>query len=313
MQTLNDSTIEEFAASVRHELRDLPKSVVEELTGDLEASLEERRDDEGDHFVLGLPSEYAAELREAAGVSPKPARTRTFSSKAFTSGLQSWFRKYAMTRAILDFGISIRPLWWVARAALAWGLFAGFFISSATHLALLVLFIFVSVQWGRKKWFTGKFFDAVLLPLNIAAILALLPGSVLMSNAVNSAINAEQVMQQWSVDDGLEYNGEKVTELKAFDSTNTEVTGLIFKDQNGNPIEIGVPLSELTQFQLPDLVGMSFYDAHKALTDAGILGGVDYIWLDNVSEQEAYVVSVDPAAGSTVTSRDVVTVTFDRR
>jgi len=312
MQTLNDSSIPDFAASVRLELRDLPKSVIEELTGDLEASLQERRQDEGENFQLGSPNEYAAELREAAGMGPRPVSKTRFGSKAMLSAVESWLRKYQLTSAILEFGISVKPLWWVLRATLAWGLFAGFYPNSVTDLAFLVLLVFLSVQWGRKKWFTGKFFDSILLPLNVVAVLLLAPGSVLISNAVNTAVNTQQVMQEWSVDSGLVYNGESVTEIKAYDSAGAEVNGLIFRDQNGNPLEIGVPLEELTQYQVPDVLGFSYENANSALSEAG-LPGVDYIWLNDVSEQDAYVVSIEPAAGSAVTSRDVVTVTFDRK
>ena len=312
MQTLNDSSIPDFAASVRLELRDLPKSVIEELTGDLEASLQERRQDEGENFQLGSPNEYAAELREAAGMGPRPLSKTRFGSKAMLSAVESWLRKYQLTSAILEFGISVKPLWWVLRATLAWGLFSGFYPKSVTDLAFLVLLVFLSVQWGRKKWFTGKFFDSILLPLNVVAVLLLAPGSVLISNAVNTAVNTQQVMQEWSVDSGLVYNGESVTEIKAYDSAGAEVNGLIFRDQNGNPLEIGVPLEELTQYQVPDVLGFSYENANSALSEAG-LPGVDYIWLNDVSEQDAYVVSIEPAAGSAVTSRDVVTVTFDRK
>lgn len=312
MQTLTDSNIEVFAASVRLELRDLPKSVIEELTGDLEASLQERKVDEGTDFQLGSPVEYAAELREAAGVEPKSARQKFLSAQAFSLRLENWMRKYSITRSILEFAISTRPLWWVIRATIAWGLLTDFYASSLADFALLSLFVFLSIQWGRKKWFTGKFFEAILLPLNAIAVLLLLPASVLLSNAVNSAMNAQQVMQEWSVDEGLTYNGEPVTDLKAFDSKNTEVNGLTFEDQNGTKIEIGVPLSELTQYQVPDVIGLSFYDAHNALLEAKVLG-VDYVYLDNVREEDAYVVSVEPAAGSAVTARDVITVTFARK
>jgi hypothetical protein len=312
MQTLNDSSIPDFAASVRLELRDLPKSVIEELTGDLEASLQERRQDEGENFQLGSPNEYAAELREAAGMGPRPVSKTRFGSKAMLSAVESWLRKYQLTNAILEFGTSVKPLWWVLRATLAWGLFSGFYPNSVTDLALLVLLVFLSVQWGRKKWFTGKFFDSILLPLNVVAVLLLAPSSVLISNAVNTAVNTQQVMQEWSVNSGLVYNGKSVTEVNAFDSAGAEVKGLIFRDQNGTPLEIGIPLSELTEYQVPDVLGFSYEKANSALSDAG-LPGVDYVWRDDVSEKEAYVVSIEPAPGSAVTSRDVVTVTFDRK
>lgn len=78
MDTLNDSTIKDFAKAVRAELGDLPRSIVEELTSELEASLAERKLDEGDSFNPGSPITYAAELREAAGVQPKSKNMKIF-------------------------------------------------------------------------------------------------------------------------------------------------------------------------------------------------------------------------------------------
>lgn len=312
MTTISDSTIKDFAKAVRSELNDLPKSVIEELTSELETSLEERRLDEGDSFNPGSPITYAAELRDAAGVPPKSNTAKNFSSKQFIAGLEQWFRRTPVTEAILEFGISIRPLWWITRAFLAWGILSDFYPNSVASVALLMLLIFLSVQWGRKKWFTNKFFRASLLPLNLVAIIALLPGSVLLSNTLNSIQNTEQMMQQWSANDGLEYNGSAVTKLRAIDSNGIEVTGLSFENQDGTPIEIGVPLSELSQYQVPDIAGLSLFDAQRLLDEANV-PAVDYVYLNNVNEQEAYVLSVDPPANSTVTSRDVVTITLDRK
>lgn len=310
MTTLTDSTIKDFASAVRAELGDLPKSVVEELTGELEAGLEDRRIDEGADFNPGSPVTYAAELREAAGLAPKSKKGGIFSAKEFVAGTEAWFRKSAFTEAIIEFGISIRPLWWVSRAVVAWGLFSGFQLNTLTNVLLLALLVFLSVQWGRKKWFTNKFFATLLLPLNLVAVVLTLPGGLMLANTLNNYYNVEQMMQQWPATEGLRLNGEEVTELKAFDSTNTEVTGLTFKDQRGT--EITFPLTDQNSYTVPDIMGLSLYDAQRLLDDANV-PAADYVYLHNVSEQEAYVVQVDPPANSTVTSRDVVTITLDRK
>jgi uncharacterized membrane protein len=305
MQTLNDSTIEDFAASVRLELRDLPKSVVEELTGDLEASLQERREDEGDEFQLGSPTDYAAELREAAGVSPKPARTRAFSSKSFVASIESWFRKYAITRAILEFGFSIRPLWWVLRAVIAWVIF-GNLLSSTTSAIVLVTSVFLSVQWGRKKWFTNRFFAALLLPLNLLAMILVIPAqdSVLRNiNAVSSELDYGRALSN----NGLNLNGSPIDEIQTFDAKGNLVTGLTFKDSSGNTL-LSTPSSAVT---VPELAGMNLFEVQQALGLIG-LNNVDIVYENNATELTGVVSRTDPAAGQSISTDSTITIYLDK-
>ncbi len=305
MQTLNDSTIEEFAASVRIELRDLPKSVVEELTGDLEASLQERRDDEGEDFHLGSPIEYAAELREAAGVSQKPARTRAFSSKSFVASIESWFRKYAITRAILEFGISVRPLWWVIRAVIAWVIF-GSLLGSTTSAIVLVTSVFLSVQWGRKKWFTSRFFAALLLPLNLLAMILVIPAqdSVLRNiNAISSELDYGRALSN----NGLNLNGSPIGEIQAFDAKGNLVTGLTFKDSSGNTL-LSTPNSAVT---VPELAGMNLFEVQQALGLIG-LNNVDIVYENNATELTGVVSRTEPAAGQSISTDSTITIYLDK-
>lgn len=311
METLNDSTIKNFAAAVRAELKDLPKSTIDELAGDLEESLAERKFDEGEGFELGSPAVFAAELREAAGVNPKPGKSKIFSTKAFNDSLESWFRKSGFSEAILEFGTSIRPLWWIARATMAWGLFCGYNLSNVTNIALLAILCFLSVQWGRKKWFTTKFFAAILLPLNLLAVLLVPVSTLMVSQKISNIYNTEYMLQNWPAIDGLRMNGEIVSEIHAYNLDNQEVTGLRYEDQNG--VKLEAPVTEQTQYTVPDIIGMNMFDAQRALADAGI-PSVDFVYLNNVNEQEAFVVKVEPSLpGALVTSRDTVTVTLDRR
>ncbi|MEN9970512.1 MAG: hypothetical protein RLZZ229_720 [Actinomycetota bacterium] len=308
MKSLTDINIHAFAEAVRAELADLPKREILELTDGLEADLAEKFADEGGDFAAGSAADYAAELREAAGVAPKSPNRRAFSSKVFTQNVESWFRKTAFGTSILEFGISVQPVWWVLRAVVAWGIFAGLFYSFKAGAILLPVFIFLSVQWGRKKWFTNKFFSAILLPLNIVAILGLIPVQEMTIRTLNNYANAEEMIRNWPGSGGLRLNGEPVTELKAFDSADQEVTDLTFKDQAGNPIEL--PATQVAYYPMPDIMGMTFAEANLALTQAGI-ESVDNEYLAGADDKNGIVVKVfPPTPGDLVTKFDVVTVTF---
>jgi hypothetical protein len=306
MQTPNDSTIQDFAASVRLELRDLPKSVVEELTGDLEASLQERRQDEGEDFQLQSPNEYAAELREAAGVSPKPARTRAFSSRSFVASVEAWFSKYALTRSMLQFGISIRPLWWVLRAVIAWVIFSGL-LSSTTSAIVLVTSVFLSIQWGRKKWFTNRFFAALVLPLNLLALILVIPAQNSLMSNINS-ISPEFDYSRSISNSGLNLDGYPISEIQAFDAKGNLIKGLTFKDENGNTLINPAAVSQ----QVPELAGMNLVEVEQALTSLGI-NNVDIIYQNDATDITGVVSRTYPAAGQSMTTDSTITIYLDKK
>ncbi len=305
------NNIAAFAKAIRAELSDLPKREIQELTEGLEADLTERFAEEGAEFPLESAHEYAADLREAAGVTPRAAKSKAFSAKALTENVETWLRKTALGNAILEFGISIRPVWWVLRAIVAWAIFAGVFYSFGDGLILLPIVIFLSVQWGRKKWFTNKFFTSILLPLNLAAILGIIPVQEMVIRTLNNYANAEEMMRNWPGSDGLRLDGEPVTELKAFDSKNNEISGLSFKDQSGKLIEL--PETQVAYFPMPDIMDMTVSEANLALTQAGI-PAVDIEYLDGATDKTGVVVKVyPPNPGDLVTKFDVVTVTIGKK
>lgn len=311
MTSLTDINITAFAEAVRAELSDLPKREIQELTDGLEADLAEKFADEGVDFSSASATEYAAELRAAAGIDPKPAKRSAFSSKALYDNIEAWFRKTKTGTSILEFGISVRPIWWVLRALVAWFIFAGVFYSFTAGAILLPIFILLSVQWGRKKWFTNRFFAAILLPLNLVAILLVIPAQGMLIMKLNNYANAEQMLRTMPGIDGLRYNGEPVTELKAFDSENQEVSGLIYRNQLGEAIEI--PETGVAYYVMPDLIGKNLLDAQQALTEAGI-ENVDIVYQDTASEVNGVVVSVNPSQpGAMVTKFDVVELTLGKR
>lgn len=308
MSTKTSSKIHKFAVAVRAELADLPETEVISLTEGLEADLTERLAEEGYGFEFESPSEYAAELREAAGITPKAAKRKTFSGADLTQNIESWFRKSTLGTALIDFGVSVRPVWWVLRAAVAWYVFVGFLYSFMDGLVLLPILVFLSIQWGRKKWFTNKFFAAILLPLNLMAIVLLVPAQAMLVQKVNNYAYAEQILREMPSSEGLRYNGEQITQLRAFDKEGREIDGLTFKDQREIPIEI--PPTEVAYFLMPEILGMPYTGALEALKQAGI-PAVDFVYLDGASASNGVVVEVNPpSAGDMVTEFDVVTVTI---
>lgn len=311
MQALTDNNIDTFAAAVRAELADLPKREIQELTDGLEADLAERFAEEGADFKPGSAAEYAAELREAAGIAPKPAKGKAFSSQAFVENVQDWFRKTKFGTAILEFGISVRPVWWLLRAVIAWTLFAFLFYDFNGGLPLLPVFMLLSVQWGRKKWFSNKFFTSILLPLNLLALVLTVPATNMLIQKFNGFTQADLMMQQWAATDGLRLNGEPITEIKAFDSSDQEVLGLTFKDQAGNPIQAGVSSEEF--YRMPDIIGMNIEEANLALGQAGI-PGADFEYLEGADESNGVVVRVEPSTpGDLVGANDIVIVTIGKK
>jgi hypothetical protein len=308
MQNNRDFNPEEFANKVRNELSDLPKAEISALTDGLEADLIERLSEEGAFFAPGEPSAYAAELREAAGVPSKSRSNSRLSSAALIESLQALLLRSSIGAKVLEFGISIRPVWWVLRAVVAWALFAGVFYSYADGFVLLPLLIFLSIQLGRKKWFTHKFFTAILLPLNLIAVIAIIPVQEMAIRTLSNYENAQSVLAGLPGSDGLRLDGEPITELHVYDSEGSEISEPTFKDQRGNQIEL--PSTAVAYMLVPDVYGMSPVEASLALKQAGI-ESVDFIYLDDVSEKYGVVVSIDPATpGSMVTKFDVITLTI---
>jgi hypothetical protein len=294
METLNDSTIENFAAAVRAELADLPKREVAELTDGLEADLQDRLAEEGSAFAPGSPAKYAADLREAAGVAPKNVSRKYFSVAAFNKGFTEWSTRTSFGRAIYDFTVSLRPVWWVSRAVVAY-IIAETLSRSNFSLWFLPLLILISIQWGRKQWLTQKFFTAILLPLNLLAMVLLVPTSYIVQDKVMMF----DALQNWAASapdpTGLRLNGVAVTEIKAYDRNHNEVTGLTFQDSSGDII---LP-SESTPgaIRVPVETGRTIAELQQDLTAAGI-NNVEFNRLDNGLDDEVRVVSTTPAAGA---------------
>lgn len=305
MEALTEKTIEAFAAAVRAELSDLPKREIEELTDGLEADLSERLSEEGESFDPGSAPAYAAELREAAGVSPKPEKKRFFSSRILLANLEGWFRRSSFGTSLFEFAVSLRPVWWVLRAGIAY--LIAYVLGLGYTIWLLPVFILVSVQWGRKKWLKGKFFTALLLPLNLLAVILIYPAAAVIDNSVREFHNLQDQVSMIRPMDGLRFNGDEVTKIKAF-SNETELFDLHFTDQNGNDLP-GWLANGNGPVQIPNVIGMTLNELNIAVDEAGI-GGVNVDFLNGTPDDasKVVVVSVDPQVGYWIDPNSAITV-----
>lgn len=303
-------TTQQFADAVRKELADLNKDEVAELTDGLEADLAERTMEEGNE--LGSPITYAAELRAAAGFNPKiqPAKVGVIQR------IGDWINRTAhsnrTTAALYDFANSMRPVWWIIRAWLAWvlgvslidGWSANRLVpSNGTHLVVLPLLILLSIQWGRGKWFRGKFFTKILAPLNLIALLLVPVGLSQINSAVDSVTSMENDLMTRPDLSGLLLNGAVVSAIHAKDASGTYVEGLTFTDQDGNQL---LQPSEPQLITVPNVIGMRLPDAMKVFADAGFTGGGDMNYLNGADDITGVVKSTTPAAGEVVYSKTII-------
>lgn len=191
--------IADFVRRVRLQLADLPDDVRAELTEGLEADLTERvAERQGARPLgeaLGDPAVYAGELRLSAGLPPRAGRRQRGGAlgAALDEALDSAHRSYERVldalpgspRAFLE---SLQPVWWVARAWVAWMVAqdvtgAGNSVSfSGRWFAVLALLVVASVQLGRGGWGlarlrAGAVARLVLIALNVFAV-TMLPGAV---------------------------------------------------------------------------------------------------------------------------------------
>jgi hypothetical protein len=307
MQSLTEVNIQAFAEAVRAELADLPKREIQDLTDGLEADLAEKFAEEGVDFANVSAADYAAELRDAAGVAPKAPRRKAFSSKAFMQNSEDWFRKTAFGSALLEFCISIRPVWWVLRVVVMFVILGAFRLP----LWLFPVAVFLSIMWGRGIWFNNRFFKSIILPLNLVAILLIIPAADSVTRTIDQYIANTDLVQSTDYANraGLQLNGEQVLEVKAFDAKGVEVLGLTYQDQNGNPLFE----AQATPIEIPDISGMTIPEFQAALTAVGIENVEINYFDESEPTDDVVVLRTEPAIGSWLDPKSTLLVVVDHQ
>lgn len=238
----------EFAAAVRAHLADLPEAELDELLDGLQADLAERVADGGE---LGDAAQYADELRQAAGLPPRGepvARERKRMREALRETRIDLARRTGAfwgatpaRRAVRDFALSLRPVWWVLRGVvLGWivlMLFGHPVVNglpvSMPGLLLTGALVVLSVQWGRGAWAPKPWLVAVRRVVSAVAIVLLLPLIAIGWNAMTTPVYIES---DPGLLPGLAQNGQQISNVFAFDCSGRPLDGVQLFDQEGRPI-----------------------------------------------------------------------------
>ncbi|MCW2751357.1 MAG: hypothetical protein JWR83_2467 [Aeromicrobium sp.] len=245
---MNTSTVApeivKFAAAVREALADLPEEERDELTDGLEADLSESLAEDL-RRTLPDPIAYAAELRAAAGL---PARGKvrgglSASWRETVSDIRLAIRRHPALHSLLEFLTVLRPAWWLVRAWVAYylvftgNLFGdsrGMISFAPLSLAMFLLFVVVSVQWGRGEWLPRSGLPWLIGAGNVLALLLLLPA---ISHANTTSSTPDTFDAYPAPLDGLAMNGQQISNIFAYGHDGKLLRSVQLFDQSGQPLD----------------------------------------------------------------------------
>jgi hypothetical protein len=246
-----DTRISAFAVAVRARLDDLDPEDVDDLTGGLEADLQEEAADHDGALALGDPVRYADELRTSAGLPERAAEAADASPLAqLQAGVRergravlAGIRGNRELSAILDLVLVFRPVWWLLRAWAGYQcfvtvLFGGLSLlprNPATWILLIALTV-ISVQWGRGRWLRSapaRTLKTVVSAITAVALVVLIP--IAVDDLVDDPYS-EASYSSPSEQPGLALDGKPITNLFAYDAEGDLLDRVQLFDQDGEPL-----------------------------------------------------------------------------
>ncbi len=246
---------QEFLAAVQRELEDLPAEERGELLEDLEQHLlavEADGDERSLTTRLGTATDYAAELRAAAGLPPREAVARKRSPR-----LRRMLSDLLATPFVLDtraFVPTLKPAWWVLRGYLVvllpclWNVsgsrdfpFPAPLESKVLGVIAVLAAIIASVSIGRRRM------PRPLAVLAIAVNVALLVAAFnLLHDAPWRLAQTQVVYAQGELsifrDSPLATENGPVTDIYPYAADGTPLSGVLLYDQDGRPLQTGQQL-----------------------------------------------------------------------
>jgi hypothetical protein len=249
---------EQYLADVERELADLPADERAELLEDLAlhlVALEEDNDGRALDARLGSPTDYAVELRTAAGLPPRTtdpearrgwgARARWLKQRAEAGG------KSRAVRELREFVPQLRPAWWVLRGYLLVAVpclwhrnrARDFPVpapqgSHALGAALVVAAVLLSITVGRRRLpkpalVAVLLVDLVLLFASLQVIRDV-QTRITSPSAVRTAFEPDPFR-----DSALITRHGPVTNILPFSADGTPLTGVLLYDQDGRGLISG--------------------------------------------------------------------------
>lgn len=226
-----------YVAAVRAHLDDLEPGEVEELTEGLESDLADLAAEADDPLAhrLGPPQAYADELRASAGLRPRGPGRRS------RPAVLEQLRQHPRWPAVAGFFVVLRPVWWVARALVAFGLIWQVVLGGGVGLvglAVLAVMVVVSVELGRGRWRRQTWLVPLVLIGNVVAALALPFLVVAGPSWVRYTTPAYDMSAASPAPPGLVNNGEPVRNVFAYDRDGRPLTDVQLFDDQGRPLAV---------------------------------------------------------------------------
>ncbi|MBX3093031.1 MAG: hypothetical protein KF680_00595 [Cryobacterium sp.] len=233
-----------FAAAVREQLDDLTAEQIEDLTDGLEADLAEGAVDRSGAFEPGDARDYASELRASAGLPPRqsPRISVAASIADWRAGAVRHIRSSKFGAGLLDFLLSLRPLWWVLRGWLIFTLFAKFFShyygvipDNVGGQLILVGAVVISVQWGRGRWLPPRL--RAMPP--ISNLIAAVATAILTIAALAGSFSPLPTDSSESpLSYGLWYDGRQISNIFAYDAAGQPLQFVQLYTETGEPLTV---------------------------------------------------------------------------
>jgi hypothetical protein len=239
-----------YLAVVRTKLGDLPAAERDDLLAEVEASMVEAAAEGGSISArLGPPEEFAAELRNAAGLHEATGATAT----PFTRTRELLARLDARFAPLLPLGRDLAPIWWVARGYLAVGLVAYAtdaswsttnhaiprFGNGQVGLLAILASVALSVWLGLRTRGRRIALSPLLLAANAVLIFAAIPVvRAVTDDSERRALLAAAYAPRSAAIPGLAVDGVPVDNIYPFSREGHLLQDVLLYDGAGRPLAV---------------------------------------------------------------------------
>lgn len=239
--TLERPEVAAYLDAVRSRLADLPAEERDDLVADVEASLIES----GEAPRLS-PQEFAAELREAAGLAPEASPS---AQPSFLESLRAWLasERASSWRATAR---ELAPIWWLVRAyvavavialAVGWGWpvgsgTSGNSISFGQSVVALILAAAMSIWLGLRGRRSPVPYRRVAVVANAGLALALVPVALHSLDRLSLRHPAPIVVPEQLP--GLALDGVQIRNLYPYSREGALLFDVLIYDELGRPVSI---------------------------------------------------------------------------
>ena len=263
--TLERPDVAAYLDAVRSRLADLPAEERDDLVADVEASLLESGEPPG-----LSPQEFAAELREAAGLAPE---IQAASQPSLVDSLRSWLSSEPVA-SWQRTARELAPIWWVTRAYVAvavvalaagWGWplgtgTASYTLSIETSFLALLAASAASIWFGLHGRRDQVGYSRVRLGVNLILALALFPVAAHSLDKLGY-LGYSGSVASYEPTPGLAVNGTPIANLYPYSRDGEPLFDVLLYDDNGYPVDVA-PSGDPSRRVLDAADGAELYNSY---------------------------------------------------